>query len=211
MAKTSHNRYVDRRLSVARQQLSLADSHQQSSHSIECSAAVDSAMLQTYFSVIHYFNELLDAYDEPVLSFDRAGFNGVLDEQFFERLTSIPQFVEWKQLFCNKNSWFSILLTYPQQMVDLGSLEGNSSHLSNRHKDADRRGLHHDIGKPLWSKTQKPASLIAVSDIYVEEYHEGKSANNAVNVSELSIADMNWIVNECAQLIHQQRDQLVEY
>jgi len=112
MAKSLHSRYVDRRLNIARQQISFAENDENTAQ-IYQEGALDNALLQTYFAIFHYMNELLESYHQPVVSLHNLS----LGDDFFSQYSQIPELMELKQLLNNSNSWFAVLMSCPEAVL----------------------------------------------------------------------------------------------
>lgn len=110
MAKSSHARYVDRRLSVARQTLdNLPNEYATGMDAILNEAALDNAYLQAYFALHHYVNELLEAYGQAPLPFQQWH----LTDEFFQQYHTVSELREIKVLAKQANSWVNHLLDCP--------------------------------------------------------------------------------------------------
>ncbi len=177
MMNPTHRQYASKRLSMARQMLSLRSEFM---HEENC---FDAALMQVYFSMHHYINELLEKYQRPLV--EETSF--ALRDVIFDESGFVSELQECKQLLSNKDSWLSILLSHPQRMLNMAS-----------------RGAQ-GTAKTANSTHPEPLQLIAVSD--GDNNEQGLASAVEINMT----ADVaQWIVNECQLLVQRQREHLVE-
>lgn len=124
MAKSDHARYVDRRLSVARQILSgIADEQASGMEAILNEASMENALLQAYFAVRHYINELLESYQYKSPNFDQWQ----LTESFFQEHQSVSELAEFNSLIKQPNSWLDFIVQHPERMLHQANQSASNS------------------------------------------------------------------------------------
>jgi|GEM_PF-6005176 len=116
MAEALHYQYVDRRLSIAKQLLLSLKSDSTdmvSANTLYQEGVIESAILQVYFAVRHYIDELLESYRLSSVEVEPFAIN----EDFFRAYNTVTEFIEFKQLLLKQDSWLSIVSCYPSQMI----------------------------------------------------------------------------------------------
>ncbi len=112
MAKNQYKQLVDKRLSSARQLLSTLD---ESSNPIYTQGCLDSAMLQAYFALLNYVQELQALYQKPAIHVEHIS----LSDYVLTCCDGVPELVECKQLLASDDSWLSMLCAYPESMLTI--------------------------------------------------------------------------------------------
>jgi uncharacterized protein (UPF0332 family) len=114
-SKNLHSQYVNKRLSSARQLLLSADAHP--SNAVYLEACIDSALLQTYYAIFHYVNELLESYQRPLIDSSVHGLSSVIEHESVH----IPELREWRALLEKSNSYVYVVMNHPSFMLAIAS------------------------------------------------------------------------------------------
>jgi hypothetical protein len=179
VAKNLHKYYVNKRLSGAKQLLKTL-SEPPVKESVYTDTCIDAALIHGYFAVFHYVNELLEAYHREGIR--SSAFS--LQETIIKESAYVTELVEYKYLAQQKNSWLSLLLSYPSEMLQQGFVkEDHAHHTSHAHTHKT------DVAQPV--------QLIMVNS---DDDH----------TPDITPTIARWILDECTQLIQRQRDHLVE-
>lgn len=111
--RNPHNYSVDKRLSAARQLLSAIDNEHELSR-VYVEGCIDASLLQVYFALLHYTNELAESYGRPTL--EKECFS--LKEIIVHESDFIAELLECKQLMREESSWISIVINHPSAMLN---------------------------------------------------------------------------------------------
>jgi hypothetical protein len=181
VASSCHRQCVDKRLSIARQLLaSIADN--QGKNTLYRDGCIDAALLQLNFALAHYCNELLEAYQRPLI--DSYPFS--LKQTYATESAFIAELVEFKQLAKKQESWLAIALNHPSVMLQQGLAAVASST---------------PTPETTRVKTIDDKNTIQLIDVI------NHSDDNQL---PLNIEYVQWIVDECCALIQRQREHLIE-
>lgn len=183
MAKHLHHQYVDRRLSGARQLLQAASAA--NVNPVYKEACIDSALLQSYYAVFHYINHLLDTYQRPLN--EDAGYS--LNRLIAEESRYVSELLEWKELSEKSSSYLSIVINHSNTM--LRSAYPKESEVSLVDTEVTSSGVMEEGG------AKEGLHLIAASS----ESDAGLP---------LTVDNVQWVVDQCYQLIQRQREHLIE-
>lgn len=194
MAKGEHAKYVNTRLSSARQLLSECSGLSLEPSKLLHTALIDSAVLQTRLAFLHYVNELLGAYRHE--TFDSNTEN--IANLFAREKQVIPEFVEYYQLLEDSHSWLSLLLAYPDYLLAQATVEEEPVKVQPLPKNLleDEQPLEVSVQKP--ATKSNTLTLISVSDIESSSLHP------------LTLTSALWVIDQCWQCIQRQREHLIE-
>jgi len=182
----------------------LLSSISENQHSIYAEGCWDAALLQAYFALLHYVNELLVLYNRPTVEVEGNSFQ--LKELIVSESHSVSELVELKQLFNTPKSWLNIIVFHPRCMINKGSeLAAKLAEKSTANSTAKNvpSNLAKSVGIDSNNKQQK-IHLVDVSNIqgdYKEDSHQ---------IDELSTQRVKEVVDECLSLIQRQREHLLE-
>jgi hypothetical protein len=115
VSRNSHAQYVNKRLSSARQLLLSAGTSP--GNVVYFEACIDSALLQTYFAIFHYVNELLDSYQRPLIKGSDEALSIVIRREGLH----VPELREWSALLEKSNGYAFIVINHPNYMLAAGS------------------------------------------------------------------------------------------
>jgi hypothetical protein len=113
VAENQHSQYVNKRLSSVKPLLAQTKLEGASSTGFYPSACVDAAVLQLYFAVFHYVNELLVMYQRPAIENNTWQLADVITQHSED----VAELNEWKQLLQLPDSFLSLLCKYPDHML----------------------------------------------------------------------------------------------
>ncbi|MGH1484945.1 MAG: DUF6586 family protein [Cellvibrionaceae bacterium] len=112
----SYFHLVNRRLAAVKFQLSIANNKEIADTVAKEHACIDSALLQLYFALINYLNELLEHYQRPVICSDNLDLEEILVDtknQFHQ----IYEADEIKRCLNAKGSALALLIKLPASLM----------------------------------------------------------------------------------------------
>jgi hypothetical protein len=179
----SYFHLVNRRLTAARFQLSLAQDENTSITAAQKQSCIESALLQIYFALVNYLNELLSQHNQPCIENSVLDLGELLGDEHF-RSYAIHDLDEIRILLDSKSSMLYYLTQLPSQLIALNN--------------KDEAKLAHTKHAQVDKHQTDSVNLIAVS---VED--------EEMPLLSLSMAEK--ILQELQVLIDRQRESQIEY
>ncbi len=188
MAISLYARYVNKRISAARQLLicSQGDTLSTSTHILQ--SLLESAVLQARLGFHHYLYELLEAYQEDCgVDSEALAVSGSLfkhrDIPFLveNHKATVTEFAEFSQLLLSDSSWLAVLSAYPDRL----------------------------LSDPLSENQSVDRSENAGSDGSILRLVDVDSACPAI-CHPLDLSSASWLIDQVVECIQRQREHLIE-
>jgi hypothetical protein len=195
----SHIALVNHRLNAARFFLSLKNNNENSLTPSQKKASLENALLQLYFALYHYLNELLSYYHKSNITSASLSLEHLLidKEQLF---LSVSEFNELQQWYYQRGSLLKILTQLPTSLILDNISETEAASKKNNQLIAVSL-VAEDDGKEDDGREE------GVSEVGVSGKRDG---DDKLQKAEFTFTTTLALLNQLQQLIDRQRENQTE-